>query len=135
MPDARGSTSHSRGGRKPKKTVRERLSLPLTTPERPSRLNKEAAWYWDNFIVKATHLTEQDTPACIALVKNWAILHKARIAAEADPLDKETRISYVNYATLQDRLERGLCLDPLGRERATKTEPDESPLSQFGIAS
>lgn len=100
----------------------DRESEPPTEgePQKPDGITGDAEWLW-NLTIKSYAasgaLKELDTAALEACCDLWGKYKAASRSAEADPVDKESRIAVTAYYTAWDRAASKIGLNPIDRRR------------------
>lgn len=89
-------------------------------PEKPRNLSEIEDAFWEESIATAEHLRHADTTLAVRCAKLYGLSCEAEAAAQCDVLDKDARAAYLAYhGAWKGAIER-LCLDPLGRDKASQ---------------
>lgn len=74
---------------------------PGGVPEMPEFTLKESEEFWKEYIPMLVQLriaTSADAPRLQMMAEAWGLLRKATAAVNNDPIDKDARIAYAEYA-------------------------------------
>ena len=96
-------------------------------PEKPAELTGDAGDLWDLILgeyAEAGPVKRLDGAALRACCELWALYRKAVKSAEADPIDKDTRIAVTSYYAAWERAAAKLGINPVDRRRV-RTEGGE----------
>lgn len=87
-------------------------------PERPDDLSADAATLWDHIVdQRRDYLAQSDSAALEALCRSWAILRAAMRLLEANPSDRDARLTYSqSFGAVEKLLGRFGC-DPAARAK------------------
>ncbi len=112
----------------------DRLAEPAVEglPEKPVGLKPDAEWLWDLVLAEyanAGPLKRIDTAAVMAACDLWSKYRAASKLADANPVDKETRIAVTAYYAAWERAASKIGINPVDRRRVrTEGEPKKAGL-------
>ena len=93
---------------------------PLGKPTKPEFEGQEASDFWDKYVVELIDLgvaTSLDAPRLQHLCEVWALLRRATVAVDEDPLEKMARIAYAEYSRQFGTLASEFGLNPASRSK------------------
>lgn len=95
-------------------------------PSKPTGLLPDAEEFWDQYVpllVEMGVAKSSDGPRLQAMAEAWALLRMATKAVNQDPLDKDARISYAEYARQFANAAADFGMNPSSRSRITIDKP------------
>ena len=89
-------------------------------PQKPEGMNADAEWLWELTIrsyAASGALKELDTAALESCCDLWGKYKAASRAADADPVDKDSRIAVTAYYAAWEKAASKIGLNPIDRRR------------------